>query len=111
VVEALTAPAPGSSGRREAPGITIDLGFAFLEENGVRFGFVDVPGHERFVSHTSIPGAPVAMFADEALVPGTSTKEAHTVFFPECKTRSMVIPRPSLRPGDPVLAGQRFDQR
>ena len=27
-------------------GISIDLGFAHLELNGVRFGFIDVPGHE-----------------------------------------------------------------
>ncbi|MGH9789043.1 MAG: selenocysteine-specific translation elongation factor, partial [Candidatus Acidiferrales bacterium] len=30
-------------------GITIDLGFAHLELGEVRLGFVDVPGHERFV--------------------------------------------------------------
>ena len=32
-------------------GISIDLGFAHLEHGGVRFGFVDVPGHERFVKN------------------------------------------------------------
>ena len=30
-------------------GISIDLGFAHLEQDGIRLGFVDVPGHERFV--------------------------------------------------------------
>src|SRR3569833_3618156 len=35
-------------------GITIDLGFAHLEEAApgaekIRFGFIDVPGHEKFV--------------------------------------------------------------
>lgn len=32
-------------------GISIDLGFAHMEYGGVRFGFVDVPGHERFVKN------------------------------------------------------------
>ncbi|MGC8758932.1 MAG: selenocysteine-specific translation elongation factor [Bryobacteraceae bacterium] len=32
-------------------GISIDLGFAHLEAGEVRFGFVDVPGHERFVKN------------------------------------------------------------
>src|SRR3954447_14847441 len=30
-------------------GITIDLGFAEMAAGDVHFGFVDVPGHERFV--------------------------------------------------------------
>lgn len=33
-------------------GMTLDLGYAFLEHaNGTRIGFVDVPGHERFLSN------------------------------------------------------------
>jgi len=43
LVEALTGTHRIACGR-ERRGITIDLGFAFREENGVRFGFVDVPG-------------------------------------------------------------------
>ena len=30
-------------------GITLDLGFAHLERDGVEIGFVDVPGHERLL--------------------------------------------------------------
>mgnify|MGYP003340495991 CR=1 FL=1 len=36
-------------------GITIDLGFAHLEEGDVQIGFVDVPGHERFL-HNALAG-------------------------------------------------------
>lgn len=36
-------------------GITIDLGFAHLAEEGVQLGFVDVPGHERFL-HNALAG-------------------------------------------------------
>jgi len=46
LVEALTGTHPDRLAEEKRRGITIDLGFAFLEENGVRFGFVDVPGHD-----------------------------------------------------------------
>jgi selenocysteine-specific elongation factor len=39
----------------KARGITIDLGFAHLTVDGVQFGFVDVPGHERFL-HNALAG-------------------------------------------------------
>lgn len=32
-------------------GITLDLGFAHLERDGIEIGFVDVPGHERFLDN------------------------------------------------------------
>src|SRR5258707_2393142 len=51
LIEALTGTHPDRLEEEKRRGITIDLGFAFLEENGVRFGFIDVPGHERFVSN------------------------------------------------------------
>ena len=47
----------------KARGITIDLGFAYLPiPAGGRLGFVDVPGHERFV-HTMVAGASGIDFA------------------------------------------------
>ncbi len=36
-------------------GITLDLGFAHLERDGVEISFVDVPGHERFL-HNALAG-------------------------------------------------------
>src|SRR5215470_4198643 len=39
-------------------GITIDIGFADLAIGDVRLGFVDVPGHERFVKNM-LDGAPI----------------------------------------------------
>ncbi len=39
----------------KARGITIDLGFAHLSEGDATVGFVDVPGHERFV-HNALAG-------------------------------------------------------
>ena len=47
-------------------GITIDLGFAHLDlPGGIRAGFVDVPGHERFVKNM-LAGAAGIMCASPA---------------------------------------------
>src|SRR5438093_3498365 len=76
LVEALTGTHPDRLAEEKRRGITIDLGFAFLEENGVRFGFVDVPGHERFVSNmlagaTGIDVLLLVIAADESIKPQT----------------------------------------
>ena len=57
-------------------GITIDLGFAELELDGVHIGFVDVPGHERFVKNmlAGASGIDLVMLiiaADEGVMPQT----------------------------------------
>jgi selenocysteine-specific elongation factor len=49
LVHALTGVHPDRLEEEKRRGITIDLGFAFLDLEGVGFGFVDVPGHEKFV--------------------------------------------------------------
>ena len=51
LVEALTGTNPDRLEEEKRRGITIDLGFAFLDLDGARLGFVDVPGHERFVKN------------------------------------------------------------
>src|SRR5713101_6730164 len=76
LVEALTGTNPDRLAEEKRRGITIDLGFAFLEENGVRFGFVDVPGHERFVSNMLAGAAGIDVLllviaADESIKPQT----------------------------------------
>src|SRR5713226_127296 len=76
LVEALTGTHPDRLAEEKRRGITIDLGFAFLEENGVRFGFVDVPGHERFVSNMLAGAGAVDLVllviaADESIKPQT----------------------------------------
>jgi selenocysteine-specific elongation factor len=76
LVEALTGTHPDRLAEEKRRGITIDLGFAFLEEQGVRFGFVDVPGHERFVSNMLAGAAGIGVVllviaADESIKPQT----------------------------------------
>ena len=76
LVEALTGTHPDRLEEEKRRGITIDLGFAFLEEGGVRFGFIDVPGHERFVSNMLAGAAGLDLVllviaADESIKPQT----------------------------------------
>src|ERR1051325_3553812 len=76
LVEALTGTHPDRLEEEKRRGITIDLGFAFLEEHGVRFGFVDVPGHERFVKNmlagaSGIDAILLVIAADESIKPQT----------------------------------------
>lgn len=58
-------------------GITIELGFAYLDlPGGERLGIVDVPGHERFVKHmvagaTGIDLVALVIAADEGVMPQT----------------------------------------
>ncbi len=57
-------------------GISIDLGFAELDLGGARIGFVDVPGHERFVKNmlAGASGIDLVLFviaADEGVMPQT----------------------------------------
>jgi selenocysteine-specific elongation factor len=76
LVQALTGTNPDRLEEEKRRGITIDLGFAFLEEPGVRFGLVDVPGHEKFVSNmlagaAGIDLALLVIAADEGAKPQT----------------------------------------
>src|SRR5579859_294515 len=77
LVKALTGVDGDRLKEEKARGITIDLGFIYLPIGGGRtLGFVDVPGHERFV-HTMIAGASgidfslVVVAADDGVKPQT----------------------------------------
>jgi len=76
LVEALTGTHPDRLEEEKRRGITIDLGFAFLDAAGVQFGFVDVPGHERFVRNmlAGVGGIDLVILvvaADESVMPQT----------------------------------------
>ena len=76
LVAALTGTDPDRLAEEKRRGITLDLGFAFLDIGDVRLGFVDVPGHERFVSNM-LAGAGgfdivvLVIAADESIRPQT----------------------------------------
>ena len=81
LVKALTGIDADRLEEEKRRGITIDLGFAHLEmpaPNGgiIRFGFVDVPGHERFVRNmlAGVGGIDLVLLviaADEGIKPQT----------------------------------------
>lgn len=53
LVQALTGMEPDRWAEERRRGLTIDLGFAWTElPSGARVAFVDVPGHERFLTNT-----------------------------------------------------------
>ena len=57
-------------------GVSINLGYAFLHENSESIGFIDVPGHHRFINTmisgvSSIDMALVVVAASEGLKPQT----------------------------------------
>jgi len=76
LVRALTGTDPDRLPEEKKRGITIDLGFADLQLGDLRIGFVDVPGHERFVKNM-LAGAhgidllALVIAADEGVMPQT----------------------------------------
>src|ERR1700723_4366016 len=76
LVRALTGTDPDRLEEEKRRGITIDVGFAFLDLGEVRIGFVDVPGHERFVRNmlAGVGGIDLVLLviaADESVKPQT----------------------------------------
>ncbi|MGH9399568.1 MAG: selenocysteine-specific translation elongation factor, partial [Thermoanaerobaculia bacterium] len=76
LVKALTGIDADRLPEEKKRGITIDLGFAHAQWEGVRVSFVDVPGHERFVKNMlagagGIDAVLLVVAADEAVMPQT----------------------------------------
>ncbi len=76
LVRALTGTDPDRLQEEKARGITIDLGFAHLDLDDFRIGFVDVPGHEKFVRNMLAGAAGfdvmlLVVAADESVMPQT----------------------------------------
>ena len=77
LVKALTGTDGDRLAEEKARGITIELGFAYADLGaGATTGFVDVPGHEKFV-HTMLAGAGgidlalLVIAADDGIMPQT----------------------------------------
>ncbi|HEV7672372.1 MAG TPA: SelB C-terminal domain-containing protein [Thermoanaerobaculia bacterium] len=76
LVKALTGIDCDRWAEEKARGITIDLGFAHLSRGDLQIGFVDVPGHERFL-HNALAGLGgiramlLVVAADEGVKPQT----------------------------------------
>src|SRR6476646_2834706 len=76
LVRALTGTDTDRLPEEKQRGITIDLGFAEMKSDDVGIGFVDVPGHERFVKNmlagaSGIDLVLLVIAADEGIMPQT----------------------------------------
>lgn len=76
LVKALTGVDADRLPEEKQRGITIDIGFAELDLGAVRIGFVDVPGHEKFVKNmlagaSGIDAVLLVVAADEGVMPQT----------------------------------------
>ncbi len=76
LVRALTGVDADRLPEEKRRGITIDLGFAELDLGDAHVGFVDVPGHERFVKNMlagahGMDGVALVVAADEGVMPQT----------------------------------------
>ncbi|MBU0544755.1 MAG: selenocysteine-specific translation elongation factor [Proteobacteria bacterium] len=77
LVKALTGINTDRLKEEQLRGITIELGFAWLDlPGGIRIGIVDVPGHEKFVKNmvagaTGIDIVAMVIAADEGVMPQT----------------------------------------
>lgn len=93
LVEALTGQDPDRWAEEKERGLTIDLGFAWTEIDGHAVGFVDVPGHERFIKNMlagvgAVDCALLVVAADSGWMPQT---EEHAAVLSLLETRSGVI--------------------
>ena len=76
IVRALTGVDTDRLEEEKRRGLTIDLGFAYADFEGARVGFVDVPGHHRFI-HNMVAGIGRRQFgllvvaADDGVMPQT----------------------------------------
>jgi selenocysteine-specific elongation factor len=77
LVKALTGVDTDRLKEEKERGITIELGFTFLNlPSGIRLGIIDVPGHEKFVKHMvsgvwGIDLVALIIAADEGVMPQT----------------------------------------
>lgn len=76
LVKALTGVDADRLPEEKLRGITIDIGFAELDLGDVHVGFVDVPGHEKFVKNmlagaSGIDVVALVVAADEGVMPQT----------------------------------------
>ena len=75
LVKALTGVDTDRLKEEKERGITIELGFTFLDlPSRIRLGIIDVPGHERFVKHMvagvwGIDLVALVVAADEGVMP------------------------------------------
>ena len=106
LVKALTGIDADRLPEEKRRGITIDLGFAHAEWEGVRLSFVDVPGHEKFVRNMlagagGIDAVLLVVAADESVMPQTR-EHFEIVRLLRLSTGVIAVTKADRAPGDLV---------
>jgi len=94
LVLALTGTDPDRFAEEKARGLTIDLGFAFTTlPSGVEIGFVDVPGHVKFLKNmlAGVGAIDVALFVVSAREGWMPQSEEHLVILELLGVRDGVV--------------------
>ena len=112
LVRALTGMEPDRWAEERRRGMTIDLGYAWtVLPSGVELAFVDVPGHQRFVSNmlAGIGPAPAAMIVIAADEGWRQQTEEHVAALSALDVRYglVVVTRSDLADPFPALTGAR----
>lgn len=106
LVRALTGRDPDRWDEEKRRGLTIDLGFAWTRIGDHNVGFVDVPGHERFIKNmlAGVGAVDVALFvvaADEGWMPQS---EEHLAVLDALELKHGVVALTRIDLVDPDLA-------
>ncbi|MGI5130955.1 selenocysteine-specific translation elongation factor [Pseudonocardia sp. CA-107938] len=108
LVRALTGMEPDRLAEERRRGMTLDLGFAWTDVDGEPVAFVDVPGHERFVT-TMLAGVgpvPAVLFvvaADEGWMP-QSAEHRDALAAVGVRHGVLAVTRSDLRDPAPAMA-------
>ncbi|MEU5880753.1 selenocysteine-specific translation elongation factor [Spirillospora sp. NPDC047279] len=114
LVRALTGMEPDRLAEERRRGLTLDLGFAWTTlPSGERLAFVDVPGHEKFVTTMlagvgPVPAVLLAVAADEGWMPQT---EEHLAAIDALGVRHGVLAITRSDVADPKLALRQARER
>ncbi|GAA2591651.1 selenocysteine-specific translation elongation factor [Actinomadura fulvescens] len=114
LVRALTGMEPDRLAEERRRGLTLDLGFAWTDlPSGERLAFVDVPGHEKFVTTMlagvgPAPAVLLAVAADEGWMPQT---EEHLAAIDALGVRHGVLVITRSDVADPKLALRQARER
>jgi selenocysteine-specific elongation factor len=112
LVRALTGMEPDRWSEERRRGLTIDLGFAWTTlPSGDVIAFVDVPGHERFVTNMlagvgSVPAVMLVVAADEGWMPQTDEHVRALAAF-GVREGLLVVTKSDIADPQPVIDGVR----
>ena len=113
LVQRLTGMWPDRLAEEQRRGLTIDLGFAWTEIDRRQLGFVDVPGHERFVPNmlAGVGPVPAVMFVVAATEGWMPQSDEHLAALNALGVRHALLVISKADLADPSAAIEQARQR